>query len=53
MQTYQLGGNFAARRGHRGGSQGCIPPPDRKRCSHDTWFHWKSSPKYICTAHYL
>jgi len=28
------------------------PPPDLKRCWHDTWFHWKSSPKYCCTAHH-
>ena len=31
---------------------GCIPPPDLKRCWHDTWFHWKSSTKYFCTAHH-
>jgi len=31
---------------------GCIPPPGLKRCWHDTWFHWKSSPKYFSTAHY-
>jgi len=31
---------------------GCIPPPDLKRCWHDAIFHWKSSPKYFCTAHY-
>jgi len=27
------------------------PPPDLERCWHDTWFHWKSSPKIFlyCT----
>jgi len=39
---------FVARRGHRGG---CITPLDLKRCWHNTWFHWKSSPKCFCTAH--
>jgi len=35
------------------GMQGMHPPqPDLKWCWHDTWFHWKSSPKYFCTAHY-
>jgi len=33
------------RRGHRGDAGDASPPPDLKRCSHDTWFHWKSSPK--------
>jgi len=33
----------------QGGCRGC-PPPDLKRCWHGTWFHWKSSPKYFCTA---
>jgi len=30
---------------------GCIPPPELERCWHDTWFHWKSSPKIFsyCT----
>jgi len=41
------------RRGHRGGAGDASPPPDLKRCWHGTWFHWKSSPKYFCTAHYL
>jgi len=35
----------------QGGCRGCIPPPDPKRCWHDTWFHWESSPKIFlyCT----
>jgi len=37
----------------QGGCRGCIPPPDLNRCWNDTWFHWKSSPKYFCTVHYL
>jgi len=28
-----------------GGMQGMHPPQDPTRCWHDTWFHWKSSPK--------
>ena len=32
---------------------GCIHPPDLKRCWHGALFHWKSSPKYFGTAHYL
>ena len=34
-----------------GGCIPCIPPPDLQRCWHDTWFHWKSSPKIFlyCT----
>jgi len=34
-----------------GGCRECTPPPDLKRCWHDTWFHWKSSPKIFlyCT----
>ena len=39
--------------GHRGDAGDASPPPDLKRCWHDPWFHWKSSPKYFCTAHYL
>jgi len=27
--------------------------PDLNGCWNDTWFHWKSSPKYFCTVHYL
>jgi len=38
------------RRGYKGGMH--PPTTDLKRCWHDTWFHWKSSPKYFCTAHY-
>ena len=36
-----------SRRRHRGGAGDASPQPDLKRCWHDTWFHWKSSPK-IC-----
>jgi len=38
----------ATRRRHRWGMH-----PPHKRCWYDAWFHWKSSPKYFCTAHYV
>ena len=44
--------SYATQAQTQGGCRGCIPPPDLKRCWHDTWFHWKSSLKYFCTAHY-
>jgi len=44
--------SVTGRRGHRGDARDASPPPDLKRCWHDTWFHSTSSPKYFCTAHY-